>query len=84
MVGGIAVVAILAFTIYKVSRNRRAAAAHVNSEDYYAAYPEGVQQPGYNGPGKQQGMQETGFQRQSLRYPEDEPGGVSANLRQEI
>jgi hypothetical protein len=84
VVGGIAVISIIAFTFYKVARHKKSAAAQDHDEDYYAAYPEGVDQAQQPGPGKQPGMQETGYTRQSLRYPDEDVGGVSANLRQEI
>jgi hypothetical protein len=83
-VGGVVVIAILAFAAYKISRHRKAVAPQQSSEDYYTAYPQGVNQQGYPPQGKEQGMQEAPFQRQSLRYPDPDEVGVSANLRQEI
>lgn len=88
VVGGVVVIAILAFAAYKISRHRKAVSTQQSSEDYYTAYPQGVNQQGYPPQGKEQGMeqgmQEAPFQRQSLRYPDPDEVGVSANLRQEI
>ena len=76
-------VAILAFAGYKISRHKKDVAAQEHSDDYYTAYPQGVNQQG-DSARKEQGMQEASFQRQSLRYPDPDEGGVSANLRREI
>jgi len=79
VVGGVVVIAIISFLIFKLSKDRKSASREQDhGEDYYTAYPQGVDSA-QEQPGKPQEM------RQSLRYPEPEDtGGVSANLRQEI
>lgn len=75
------VIAIISFLIFKLLKDRKSASREQdNGEEYYAAYPGGVDSA-QEQPGRPQEM------RKSLRYPEPEDaglGGVSANLRQEI
>jgi hypothetical protein len=81
VVGGVVVIAIISFLLFKLLKGRNSASREQDyGEDYYAAYPRGV-----DGAQEQPGKPQEPM-RQSLRYPDPEAdtGGVSANLRQEI